>query len=129
MGALILIADDDLDNRAILAATLASAGYRVLQAPDGAAALSEARRLPPDLVLMDLSMPVLDGYAATREFKKDNFLSRIPVLALTAFALAGDEAKALAAGCDGYITKPCLPAEILRRVARELATARSAHGA
>ncbi len=117
----ILVADDDMDNRAILAAGLSAAGFLVVLAQDGAQAVAEAGRQPPDLILMDMSMPVLDGYAATRRLKSDPALARIPVVALTAFALAGDEAKARAAGCDGYIAKPCLPSEVARRVAAILA--------
>ncbi|MBI5240198.1 MAG: response regulator [Elusimicrobia bacterium] len=113
---MILVADDDKDNRAIAAAALSAAGWRVALAEDGAQAVAAARREPPDLILMDLSMPVLDGYAATRQLKADAALGRIPVLALTAFALAGDEDRARAAGCDGYIAKPCLPSLIVSRV-------------
>jgi two-component system, cell cycle response regulator DivK len=118
---LILVADDDMDNRAIMAAGLAAAGFRVALAEDGARALAEAASRAPDLILMDMSMPVLDGYAATRRLKADPGLRRIPVVALTAFALAGDEAKARAAGCDGYITKPYIPSEVVRRVTAILA--------
>ena len=121
MKPLILVADDDMDNRAIMAAGLAAAGFRVALAEDGAQALTEAASRSPDLILMDMSMPVLDGYAATRRLKADPALAHIPVVALTAFALAGDEAKTRAAGCDGYISKPCLPSEVARQVAALLA--------
>ena len=117
----ILVADDDMDNRAIMAACLAAAGFLVVLAQDGAQAVEEAGRQAPDLILMDMSMPVLDGYAATRRLKADPGLRRIPVVALTAFALAGDEAKTRAAGCDGYITKPYIPSEVVRRVTAILA--------
>jgi two-component system cell cycle response regulator DivK len=123
MNPLILVADDDMDNRAIMAATLSAAGFRVALAVDGIQAVAEARRQQPDLILMDMSMPVLDGYAATRQLKADAALAEVPVLALTAFALAGDEAKARAAGCDGYLTKPCLPCEVVRRVKETLSGA------
>ena len=117
----ILVADDDMDNRDIMAKVLAAAGFLVVLAENGARALDEVRRQTPDLILMDLSMPVLDGYAATRRLKSDPALAHIPVVALTAFALAGDEARARAAGCDGYIAKPCLPSEVARRIAEILA--------
>jgi two-component system cell cycle response regulator DivK len=121
MTPLILVADDDMDNRAIMVAALSAAGWRVALAQDGAQAVAQARIERPDLVLMDMSMPVLDGYAATRQLKADPALAAVPVLALTAFALAGDEAKARAAGCDGYISKPCIPSDVVRQVAVVLA--------
>jgi two-component system cell cycle response regulator DivK len=127
MTPLILVADDDMDNRDILAAALTAAGFRTVLAHDGAQALAAARLRRPDLILMDMSMPVLDGYAATRQLKAEPALAAIPVLALTAFALAGDEAKARAAGCDGYLTKPCLPADVVRRVAAVLAAQEKSH--
>jgi two-component system cell cycle response regulator DivK len=120
MTPLILVADDDMDNRDIMAAALAAAGFRTVLAHDGAQAIAEARRQQPDLILMDMSMPILDGYAATRQLKTDPALRCIPVVALTAFALTGDEVKVRAAGCDGYITKPCLPSEVVRRVKETL---------
>jgi two-component system cell cycle response regulator DivK len=124
---LILVADDDMDNRAILAKGLAAAGFRVALAEDGAQALAEAGRQAPDLILMDMSMPVLDGYTATRRLKADPGLKGIPVVALTAFALAGDESRARAAGCDDYISKPCIPSEVARRVAAILAAEEHSH--
>ncbi|MBI5209808.1 MAG: response regulator [Elusimicrobia bacterium] len=127
MRPLILIADDNADNRAIMAAILTAAGFRVAEAADGAAAVAEAGRRKPDLVLLDLSMPVLDGYGAARAIRSDPGTAGTPILAWTAFALAGDDAKARAAGCDGYISKPCLPADVLRRIGETLLARRRDH--
>jgi two-component system cell cycle response regulator DivK len=102
----ILIVEDDPGNRMLIADLLASTGYRPIEAEDGEEAIALTRQERPDLVLMDLSLPRLDGWEATRRLKADADLKGIPVIALTAHAMAGDETKALDAGCDGYISKP-----------------------
>ncbi|MBI5623541.1 MAG: response regulator [Elusimicrobia bacterium] len=127
MNPLVLVADDDADNRAVAAAALTAAGFRVALAKDGAAALSLAEAERPDLVLMDMGMPVLDGWETTRRFKASPLLGGVPVLAFTAFALAGDAEKAALAGCDGVLDKPCAPARLVAEV-RKIIEARSAHG-
>lgn len=102
----ILIVEDNRDSRELAIKVLAAKGYEILDAHDGMEALETAPREKPDLILMDLSLPKVDGYEVTRRLKAQADLKRIPVIALTAHAMKGDREKALAAGCDGYITKP-----------------------
>jgi two-component system cell cycle response regulator DivK len=115
----ILIVEDTEDNRQILRDLLAAAGYELLEAVDGEAGVAMAAQYKPDLVLMDIQLPVIDGYEATRRIKADPALSHIPIVAVTSYALSGDEEKARAAGCDGYIAKPFSPRQLLAKV-REL---------
>ena len=103
---IILVVEDDPGNRMLIADLLTSSGYRAIEARDGEEAIALARQEKPDLILMDLSLPRLDGWEATRRLKADADLKDIPVVALTAHVMIGDEAKALDAGCDGYIPKP-----------------------
>ena len=112
----ILVIEDQEDNRAILRDLLGAAGFTVLEATDGAAGVAKAAAEKPDLILMDIQMPVMDGYEATRRIKADAGLKAIPVIAVTSYALSGDEAKTRAAGCDGYIAKPYSPREMLRLI-------------
>jgi two-component system cell cycle response regulator DivK len=114
----ILVVEDDLDNRWIMVRLLSAAGYDTIEAEDGQAALDQARSERPDLILMDLALPRLDGWEATRRLKADPGLRHIPVVALTAFAMMGDERRAREAGCDGYITKPVRSAVIRDTVRR-----------
>jgi len=102
----ILVVEDERDNLNLFVQLLAFHGCRVLTARDGREAITVAQREVPDLVLMDLSLPALDGWEATRTIKGIPALAHIPVIALTAHAMKGDQERALAAGCDGYITKP-----------------------
>lgn len=102
----ILYVEDNEDNVYVLVNRLGRAGFAVLVARDGEQGVAMARSEQPDLVLMDLSLPVLDGWEATRRIKADPATSRIPVLALSAHAMTGDRAKALEAGCEDYDTKP-----------------------
>jgi two-component system cell cycle response regulator DivK len=102
----ILLVEDDEMNWDMLSRRLRRKGYDVLIACDGAEAVALAQSAPPDLILMDLSLPVLDGWEATRQIKAMPVMQAIPVIALTAHAMDGDQAKALAAGCDDYDTKP-----------------------
>jgi two-component system cell cycle response regulator DivK len=102
----ILIVEDNPGNRMLVADLLTAKGYRSVEAKDGEEAIALARQERPDLILMDLSLPRLDGWEATRRLKADADLKDIPVVALTAHVMVGDEAKALEAGCDGYIAKP-----------------------
>lgn len=102
----ILIVEDNELNRDMLSRRLQRRGYRVLLAVDGEDGLDVARANTPDLVLMDMSLPTVDGWEATRRMKSDDTLRHIPVIALTAHAMANDRDKALAAGCDDYDTKP-----------------------
>lgn len=102
----ILLVEDNEMNRDMLSRRLIRRGYDVVLAEDGAAGLTAAREHRPDLVLMDMSLPVMDGWEATRQLKAAEETRNIPVIALTAHAMAGDEEKALGAGCDAYETKP-----------------------
>jgi two-component system cell cycle response regulator DivK len=102
----ILIVEDNPSNRMLIADLLNAKGYRPIEAQDGEEAIALARQERPALILMDLSLPRLDGWQATRRLKDDADLKDIPVIALTAHAMADDETKALEAGCDGYIAKP-----------------------
>jgi CheY-like chemotaxis protein len=105
MPTVLLVEDNEL-NRDMLSRRLARQGYQVLQAVDGRQGVEAARAGRPDLVLMDMSLPVLDGWEATRQLKSDPGTRGIPVIALTAHAMSGDREKALEAGCDDYDTKP-----------------------
>lgn len=105
-GVRILYVEDNEDNIYMLSARLQRRGYEVTVARDGREGVSKARGETPALILMDLSLPVLDGWEATRQLKRDAATRSIPVIALSAHAMAGDREKALAAGCDDYDTKP-----------------------
>lgn len=102
----ILLVEDNEMNRDMLSRRLIRRGYEVVLAEDGAVGLEVAQSQRPDLILMDMSLPVMDGWEATRQLKAAPETAGIPVIALTAHAMAGDEEKALRAGCDGYETKP-----------------------
>ena len=106
MGHSILLVEDNEDNRIIYATALRYAGYEVIEAITGTEGVQQARTRRPDLILMDMSLPVLDGWEATRQLKAAPEARRIPVIALTAHAMAGDRELALEAGCDDYDTKP-----------------------
>jgi two-component system, cell cycle response regulator DivK len=102
----ILLVEDQEMNRDMLSRRLKKRGYEVSMAVDGAEGLAKARSEAPDLILMDMSLPVLDGWEATRQLKADDATRGIPVVALTAHAMSTDREKALEAGCDAYETKP-----------------------
>ena len=114
----ILVVEDTPDNRRIVRLVMERAGYRVVEAVNGAEGIDMARAERPDLILMDIQLPVVDGYEATRRLKADPELKAIPVIAVTSYALAGDEAKTRAAGCDAYMAKPFSPKELLQLVQR-----------
>ena len=109
----ILIVEDQEDLRAILRDLLTGSGYEVIEAADGAAGVAKAQAQCPDLILMDIQLPVVDGYEATRRIKMDPALRAIPIIAVSSFAMKGDEEKARAAGCDHYVTKPYSPMTLL----------------
>ena len=105
MPTLLIVEDNEL-NRDMLSRRLTRRGYEVVMATDGAEAVAAAERELPDLILMDMSLPVLDGWEATRRIKTGTRTGEIPIIALTAHAMAGDEARAREAGCDDFDTKP-----------------------
>ncbi len=110
----ILVVEDQEDLRGVLRTLLTGSGYAMLEAADGEIGVARAKSDRPDLILMDIQMPVLDGYEATRRIKADPDLKGIPVIAVSSFAMKGDEEKARAAGCDHYVTKPYSPMQLLR---------------
>jgi two-component system cell cycle response regulator DivK len=114
MSKRILVVEDQEDLRAILRDFLSASGYTVIEAVDGAEGVARAAAERPDLVLMDIQMPVLDGYDATRQIKALPSCATIPIIAVSSFAMKGDEEKARAAGCDDYVTKPYSPIQLLR---------------
>ncbi len=116
MSKKILVVEDTEDNRQILRDLLGMAGYEMVEAHDGAQGVAMAAEHMPDLILMDIQMPVLDGYEATRRIKADPALAAIPIVAVTSYALSGDEQKARAAGCNDYIAKPYSPRQMLAKV-------------
>ena len=122
----ILVVDDEEMQRKMLSKILGALGYAVLEAEDGRVAVELARLRRPDLILMDIQLPVMDGLAATRRLKDDPQTQPIPVLALTALAMAGDRERALAAGCDDYLAKPIMLESLVAKLnewlwAREVA--------
>ncbi len=118
--AVILVVDDFEDNREMYAEFLRFAGYRVEEATNGHEALQKAFQFLPDLIVMDLSLPGMDGWEATRRIKADVRTKHIPVIAVTGHALAGHSKGALDAGCDAFVTKPCLPEDLLAQIQRML---------
>lgn len=116
MSKRILVVEDQEDNRRIVRDLLTAAGYEVLEATDGRAGVERARALVPDLILMDIQLPGLDGYEATRRIKAEPALRAIPIIAVTSYALSGDDAKAFEAGCDGYLSKPASPRKLLSKI-------------
>jgi len=112
----ILLVEDNEMNRDMLSRRLKRKGYDVVIAVDGAEGVSMAATVEPDLVLMDMSLPILDGWEATRQLKADPKTQEIPIIALTAHAMAGDREKALEAGCDDYDTKPIELPRLLEKI-------------
>lgn len=121
-GELILIVDDNEMNLKLLQMLLVRRGYQVETASGGEEARARVRELRPRLVLMDVQLPEVDGLQLTREIKQDAELRHIPVVAVTSYAMKGDREKALAAGCDGYITKPIDTRAMRLEVERHLKT-------
>jgi len=117
----ILIIDDIEDNRRILHDLLTTGGYEVIEAETGEAGVAMAAAERPDLILMDIQLPGVDGYEATRRIKATPELRGIPLIAVTSYALSGDDVKAYEAGCDDYVTKPSSPRALLAKVREHLA--------
>ena len=112
----ILVVEDQEDNRQIIRDLLDHAGFEVIEVGDGEKALTAAATHRPDVILMDVQLPLLDGYEATRRIKADPVLKRIPIIVVTSYALGGDEAKARAAGSDASMAKPYSPKALLAKV-------------
>jgi len=112
----ILVVEDQEDNRRIVRDLLTSAGYEMIEAVTGEEGVALAETQRPDLILMDIQLPGLDGYEATRRIKANPALRQIPIIAVTSYALSGDDVKALEAGCDAYVTKPFSPRTLLAKI-------------
>jgi two-component system cell cycle response regulator DivK len=119
--ATVLIIEDNAANMTLAVFLLESAGHTVISATNAESGLTLARTEQPDLILMDMQLPGMDGLAATALLKSDASTARIPVIALTALAMKGDEERIRAAGCDGYIAKPMRYQEFLKTIATQLA--------
>ena len=120
MAKTILIVEDDSKNLTLFRDVLQVSGYKTIEATDGKKGIELAKTGKPDLILMDIQMPEIDGLEATRILKADATTSNIPVIALTAYAMKGDEERVLEAGCDGYLVKPIDIKEFLREVSKYL---------
>ena len=116
MSKRILVIEDQEDNRQIVRDLVTASGYELIEATTGEDGLEAAARERPDLILMDIQLPGIDGYEVTRRIKADPKLSKIPIIAVTSYALSGDDKKAFAAGCDGYVTKPYSPRLLLAKI-------------
>jgi len=116
----ILVVEDQEDNRQILRDLLAATDYEVVEAENGEAALAAVVKQRPDLILMDIQLPIFDGYEATRRIKADPALSSIPIIAVTSYALSGDEERARSAGCDDFVPKPYSPRQLLAKIRQYL---------
>jgi two-component system, cell cycle response regulator DivK len=112
----ILVVEDTEDNRKIIRDLLSSVGYELIEAVDGGEGVALAQSERPDLILMDIQLPVIDGYEATRRIRAIPDLAHVPIIAVTSYALSGDEAKTRAAGCDGYVAKPFSPRQLLAKI-------------
>jgi CheY-like chemotaxis protein len=116
----VLLVDDYLDAREMYTEYLRYSGFDVVEAENGMEALQRAIDATPDIILMDLSLPVMDGWEATRRLKADERTASIPVVALTGHALAGISEGAKKAGCDAFVTKPCLPEDLVKEIRKIL---------
>ena len=120
MSKRILIVEDQEDNRQIIRDMLGTTDYELIEAENGEQALAVIAKARPDLILMDIQLPVMDGYEATRRIKADPALKSIPIIAITSYALSGDEQKARAAGCDDFVPKPYSPRQLLAKIRQYL---------
>ncbi|HNV74732.1 MAG: response regulator [Gemmatimonadetes bacterium] len=121
----VLIVEDNEDNRIVYSTILRHHGFRVSEALDGEEGIAKARRELPDIILMDISIPLIDGWEVTQTLKREAATSHIPVIALTAHAMPGDRERAMEVGCDGYLAKPCEPRAVLAEVNRLINQVRS----
>lgn len=120
MSKLILVVEDQEDNRRILRDLLTSRGYVIIEALNGLDGVQLAEEHLPDLILMDIQLPGIDGYEATRRIKSNPTLKHIPIIVITSYALSGDDKKAFAAGCNDYVAKPFSPRKLLKRIEKLL---------
>ena len=116
MSRRILVIEDNEENRRIMRDLLTHAGYEIIEAVTGEDGVTAAETQRPDLILMDIQLPGLDGYEATRRIKASPALREIPIIAVTSYALSGDDVKAFEAGCDAYVTKPFSPRALLAKI-------------
>ncbi len=116
MSRRVLVIEDQEDNRRIVRDLLGSAGYELIEAVTGDEGVAFAEQHRPDLILMDIQLPGLDGYEAARRIKANPALQKIPIIAVTSYALSGDDVKAREAGCDAYVTKPFSPRALLAKI-------------
>jgi two-component system cell cycle response regulator DivK len=116
MSKCVLVIEDTENNRRILNDLLTHAGFKVVEAVDGEKGVAMAAECRPDVILMDIQLPTIDGYEATRRIKANPELRHIPIIAVTSYALSGDESKAIASGCNGYIAKPFSPRAVLAKI-------------
>jgi CheY-like chemotaxis protein len=119
-GKTVLLVEDNEDNRIVYSTILRHFGYQVTEALNGEEGIAKAKSEKPDLILMDISIPIIDGWEATQVLKHDPETRSIPIIALTAHALASDREKAMEVGCDGYLAKPCEPRAVVAEVQRFL---------
>lgn len=117
---LVLIVDDFTDAREMYGEALVFAGFRIAEARHGAEAIEKALEIQPDLILMDLAMPGIDGWDATRVLKQHPRTKHIAIMALTSHALSGERDRAMRAGCDAFVAKPCLPKDLVAEIHRVL---------
>lgn len=116
MSKRILVIEDEEDNRRIVRDLLTSVGYEIIEAVTGEDGVTAAETQLPDLILMDIQLPGLNGYEATRRIKTNPALRQIPIIVVTSYALSGDDVKAFEAGCDAYISKPFSPRALLAKI-------------
>ena len=116
MAETILVIEDHEDNRRIMRDLLASSGYEVIEAASGEEGVTRAETYRPDLILLDIQLPGIDGYEVTRRIKTNPDLQKIPIIAVTSYALSGDDVKAFEAGCNAYVAKPFSPRKLLARI-------------
>jgi two-component system cell cycle response regulator DivK len=120
MSKRILVVEDQEDNRQIIRDLLSATDYEIVEAESGEDALAAVAKQRPDLILMDIQLPGIDGYEVTRRIKADPEMLSIPIIAVTSYALSGEEQKARAAGCDEYVPKPYSPRQLLAKIRQYL---------
>ena len=124
----ILVIEDNEQNLYLVRFILEKSGYEIIAAPDGKSGIEMASLLHPDLILLDIQLPVMDGYAVARNLRQNSVLARTPIVAVTSYAMAGDREKVMAAGCNGYIEKPIDPDTFVDQVEKHF-TRRDSQGA